>query len=226
MERQFTLELDELKERLLVMGGMAEHALQQAIHALSQHDGAAQSVLDEGPAVNQMQIEIDVRVVQLIARHQLMATDLRFALAVARINNELERIADQAVNMAEAALRMLRQPLVAVGADIPWMGDIVATMLRDSLDAFSRRDLELARSVLKQDDQVDRLHHRLLQELLTHMARNPGDIVPAFDRMLVTKSVERVGDHSTNIAEDVIYIVAGDDVRHHPDDQQQDGTKD
>lgn len=221
MERLFTVELGELKHRLLFMGGLAEHSLQQSICALSQHNRQAiQRVLDEEMTINQLQIEMDARVMQLIARYQLVATDLRFVLAVERINSELERVADQAVNIAQTTQRMLQRSPGAVSTDLFWMSDVAGTMLHDSLDAFARGDLEIAYSVLKRDDQVDELRDRLLHELLTQMVDNPGDIVPAFDRILVAKSLERIGDHATNIAEDVIYVVAGDDVRHHSGDQQ------
>lgn len=216
MERQFIVELDELKQRLLVMGGLVEHALRQANCALSQsNQQAGLGLAQEEVAINQIQIEMDARIVQLIVRHQLVAADLRFALAVGRISNELERVGDQAVNIVQAAQRMLQRPLVAEGIGILWISDLAETMLRDSLIAFATGDIEIAYSVLKRDDQVDGLRDRLLEQLLTHMVGNPGDIVPAFDHILVTKSLERVGDHATNIAEDVIYIVAGDDVRHH-----------
>jgi phosphate transport system protein len=222
MERQFELELDELKQRLLTMGSLAERALQQAIYAVSQsNERAARRVIDEEVAINKFQIEVDVRVLQLVARYQLMASDLRFALAVGRINGELERIGDQAVNIAQAAQRILQRPQVAVGMDILWMSNLTEGMLRDSLDAFARSNLEIARSVMKRDDQLDALRDRLMKELLGYMVSNPPDIMPTFDRILVTKSLERVGDHATNIAEDVIYFVAGDDVRHNARDQKQ-----
>lgn len=221
MDRKFTVELDELKQRLLDMGDLAKHALQQAICVLSQPDEeATRRVMDNELAINQIQIEMDARVVHLIVRYQLVAADLRLALAVGRINNELERVGDQAVNIVQAAQRMLQCPPVAASTDILWISNLARAMLRDSLVAFAMGDLETAYSVLRQDDQVDGLRDRLLAQLLAHMVRNPGGIVPAFDHILATESFERVGDHATNIAEDVIYIVAGDDVRHHARNQE------
>lgn len=216
MERRFTVELDDLKVRLLAMGGLAKHSLHLAISAVLNFDAkAAEEVLKEEISINNLQIEMDDRVVQLLARQQLMATDLRFALAVARINNDLERVGDQAVNIAQAAQRIVQHPRVAPTVDIRWLNELAEKMLSDSLDAFERRDLQLARSVLVRDDQVDRLRDQILRELLSRMVANPKEIVPTFDYILVAKSLERVGDHATNIAEDVIYLVAGSDVRHH-----------
>src|ERR1700739_2592818 len=159
MERHFEIELSELKERLLWMGSLAERAVHQAIHSvLDAQETLAQTVLREEPAINELQIEIDDRVVQLLALHQLMAADLRFVLAVARINNDLERIGDQAVNMAQAALRILRHPRVKPYVDLPRMSEVAEEMVRDSLNAVVRRDVELAQKVLAMDDSVD--HYR------------------------------------------------------------------
>lgn len=215
MERHFEQDLGQLKERLLWMGGLAERAVHQAVHAVLEGDATlAQRVLDEEGAINELQIEIDDRVVQLLALHQLMATDLRFALAVARINNDLERIGDQAVNMAEAAQRILRHPRVKPYVDLPRMSELAEEMVRDSLNAVVRGDTDLARSVLTRDDQVDSLRDQIFRELLTYMMGDSSVVFPAFDLILVAKNLERVADLSTNIAEDVIYMIAGRDVRH------------
>ncbi len=215
MERHFEIELSELKERLLWMGSLAERAVHQAIHAvLDAQEPLAQAVLREEPAINELQIEIDDRVVQLLALHQLMAADLRFVLAVARINNDLERIGDQAVNMAQSALHILRHPRVKPYVDLPRMSELAEGMVRDSLTAVVRGDIELARSVLVRDDQVDALRDQIFRELLTYMMGDSSVIFQAFELVLVAKNLERVADHATNIAEDVIYMVEGHDVRH------------
>ena len=214
MERHFERGLEELKERLLWMGSLAERAVHRSIQAVLEGDPKqAQSVLEEEPAINELQIEIDDRVVQLLALHQLMAADLRFVLAVSRINNDLERIGDQAVNIAQAAQRILRHPRVKPYVDLPRMSELAEQMVRDSLNAVVRRDVELAKSVLTRDDQVDQLRDQIFRELLTYMMGDSAGVFPAFELILVAKNLERIGDHATNIAEDVIYIVAGQDVR-------------
>lgn len=215
MERHFERDLQELKERLLWMASLTERAVHQSVQALLEGDEAlARQVIQEENAVNEMQIEIDERALQLLALHQLMATDLRFVLAVSRINADLERIGDQAVNIAEAGLRLMQHPRVKPNIDIPRMGELAEGMVRDSINAVINRDLELARSVLHRDDQVDRLRDQTFRALLTYMMENSSVVFPAFDLILVAKNLERIGDHATNIAEDVIYMVAGRDVRH------------
>lgn len=215
MERHFEIELSELKERLLWMGSLSERAVHQAVHSvLDGEEPLAQAVLREEPAINDLQIEIDDRVVQLLALHQLMAADLRFVLAVARINNDLERIGDQAVNMAQSALHILRHPRVKPYVDLPRMSELAEGMVRDSLNAVVRGDIEIARSVLIRDDQVDNLRDQIFRELLSYMMGDSSVIFQAFELILVAKNLERVADHATNIAEDVIYMVEGHDVRH------------
>ena len=215
MERHFERDLEELKERLLWMGSLAERAVHQAVHSvLDADEKLAQTVLREENAVNELQIEIDDRVVQLLALQQLMAADLRFVLAIARINNDLERIGDQAVNIAHSATRIVRHPRVKPYVDLPRMGELAEKMMRDSLDSLVRRDIELARSVLSRDDQVDQLRDQIFRELLSYMMGDSSVVFPAFELILVAKNLERVADHATNVAEDVIYMVAGSDVRH------------
>ncbi|MBZ5538888.1 MAG: phosphate signaling complex protein PhoU [Acidobacteriia bacterium] len=215
MERHFEKDLDELKDRLLWMGSLAERSVHQAVHAVLQSDEQlAQRVLAEENAINELQIEIDDRVVHLLALHQLMAVDLRLVLAVSRINNDLERIGDQAVNIAESAQRILRHPRVKPYVDLPKMSELVEEMVRDALNAVVRRDVDLAQKVLASDDQVDNLRDQIFRELLTYMMGDSSVVYPAFELILVAKNLERIGDHATNISEDVIYIVQGRDVRH------------
>lgn len=215
MERHFEKQLEELKERLLWMGSLAERAVHQAIHSVFEADEAmAQRVIEEENAINELQIEIDERVMQMLALQQLMATDLRFAIATARINADLERIGDQAVNIAQSALRIQRHPRVKPYVDMPRMSELAEEMVRDALTAMVRRDVELARSVLLRDDKVDELRDQIFRELLTYMMGDSSVVFPAFDLILVAKNLERIGDHATNIAEDVIYMYIGQDVRH------------
>src|SRR5216117_4425293 len=156
MERHFEKDLNELKERLLWMGSLAERAVHQSVHAVwGTDEQLAKNVLEEEDAINELQMEVDDRVVQLLALHQLMATDLRFVLAVSRINNDLERIGDQAVNIAQSAERILRHPRVKPYVDLPRMSEVAEEMVRDALNAVVRRDVELAQKVLTMDDSVD-----------------------------------------------------------------------
>ncbi|MGH9774372.1 MAG: phosphate signaling complex protein PhoU [Candidatus Acidiferrales bacterium] len=215
MERHFEHDLDELKQRLLWMGSLSERAVHKSVQAvLEAKESLAEDVLEEENAINEMQIEIDDRVQQLLALQQPMAADLRFLLAVSRINNDLERIGDQAVNIAQSALRILRHPRVKPYVDLPRMSELAERMVRDSLTAVVNKDVELAKSVLERDDDVDHLRDQMFRELLSYMMENSAVIFPAFELILVAKNLERIGDHSTNIAEDVIYMVAGRDVRH------------
>jgi len=215
MERHFERDLNELKERVLWMGSLAERAVHQAIHAVLEGDASlAEKVLQEEPAINELQVEVDDRVVHLLALQQLMAVDLRFVLAVSRINNDLERIGDQAVNIAQSAQRILRHPRVKPYVDLPRMSELAEGMVRDSLNALVHGNVEMARSVLVRDDQVDALRDQIFRELLSYMMGDSAVVFQAFELILVAKNLERVADHATNIAEDVIYIVAGHDVRH------------
>jgi phosphate transport system protein len=215
MERHFEHDLEELKQRLLWMGSLAERAVHQAVHAvLDAEEQLAESVLNEENAINEMQIEVDDRVQRLLALQQPMAADLRFLLAISRINGDLERIGDQAVNIAHSAMRILRHPQVKPYVDLPRMSELAEAMVRDSLNSLVRGDLDLAQSVLQRDDQVDRLRDQLFRELLTYMMENSAVVFPSFELILVAKNLERIADHATNIAEDVIYFVAGRDIRH------------
>jgi phosphate transport system protein len=215
MERHFEHDLDELKQRLLWMGSLAETAVHKAVQAVLDSDETlAESVLDEENAINEMQMEIDDRVQRLLALQQPMAMDLRFILSVSRINNDLERIGDQAVNIAQSALRILRHPQVKPYVDLPRMSELAEGMVRDSLNALVHNDQAMAKSVLARDDDVDRLRDQMFRELLTYMMENSAVVFPAFELILVAKNLERIGDHATNIAEDVIYMIAGRDVRH------------
>ena len=214
--RHFQDELDELKRRLLEMGGLAEENVRLAVKGLvdRDHDVIARVMTGDEP-LNNLHIEIDSRCFTLLALYQPMAADLRTIVAAFKINTDLERVGDLAVNIAEAARRYSSHAPVKKLIDIPRMATIAQSMLRDALDAFVRRDIELAHGVLNEDDTLDALKTQVFRELLTYMLQDPGTIEPALDLILVSRHLERIGDHATNIAEDVIFIVSARDVRHH-----------
>ena len=212
----FQEELDQLKARLLEMGGLAEDRVRSSVRALVDRDGSlVDSVLAGDTPINQLHIEIDSRCVRLLALHQPMAVDLRFILSAVKINTDLERVGDLAINIAEAGVRYLSHPPVKALIDIPRMADIAQQMLRDALDAFVRRDTTLAQQVLDADDALDALKTQVFRELLTYMLADPHTIEPSLDLILISRHLERIGDHATNVAEDVIFMVSARDVRHH-----------
>ena len=214
--RHFQEELEQLKTRLLEMGGLAEEQVRLAVKALMERDRELiELTLHGDDPLNRLHIEIDGRCFRLLALHQPMATDLRAIVAAVKINTDLERVGDLAVNIAEAGLRCLRHPPVKPLIDLPRMGEMAQRMLRDALDAFVRRDIPLAEAVLAEDDRLDALKTQIFRELLTYMLQDPATIEPALDLILVSRHLERIGDHATNIAEDVIFMVLAKDVRHH-----------
>ncbi len=218
--RHFQEELDELKSRLLEMGGLAEEQVRLAITGLvSREPGALERVIQGDRPLNTLHIEIDGRCFTLIALHQPMAADLRAIVAAVKINTDLERVGDLAVNIAEAARRYTTHAPVKKLIDIPRMATIAQAMLRDALDAFVRRDTVLAQQVLDEDDKLDSLKTQIFRELLTYMLQDPSTIEPSLDLILISRHLERIGDHATNIAEDVIFMVSARDVRHHAADQ-------
>jgi phosphate transport system protein len=215
----FQEELEHLKTRLLEMGGLAEDRLRTVVRALVERDPALvdRVIGGDGP-INHLHIEVDSRCFKLLALHQPMAVDLRAIVSAVKINTDLERVGDLAVNIAEAVRRYLQHAPVKELIDIPRMADIAQRMLRDALDAFVRRDTTLARSVLNEDDQLDSLKTQVFRELLTYMLQDPSTIEPALDLILISRHLERIGDHATNVAEDVIFMVSARDVRHHAAD--------
>ena len=212
----FQDELEQLKARLLEMGGLAEEEVRVSVKALVDRDpGLIQQVMAGDAPINSLHIEVDNRCFTLLALHQPMAADLRTIVAAVKINTDLERVGDLAVNIAEAALRYAQHPAVKRLIDIPQMARIAQSMLRDALDAFVKRDIVLAQKVLNEDDKLDALKDQIFRELITYMLQDPSTIEPALDLILVSRHLERIGDHATNIAEDVIFIVSARDVRHH-----------
>jgi phosphate transport system protein len=214
--RHFQAELEQLKTRLLEMGGLAEEHVRLAVKGLvdRDHERIERAMTSDEP-INRLHIEIDNRCFTLLALYQPMAADLRTIVAAVKINTDLERVGDLAVNIAEAGRRYVRHAAVKKLIDIPRMASIAQTMLRDALDAFVRLDMGLAQQVLDEDDRLDDLKTQIFRELLTYMLQDPATIEPALDLILVSRHLERIGDHATNIAEDVIFIVSAKDVRHH-----------
>jgi phosphate transport system protein len=214
--RHFQEELEALQVRLLEMGGLAEERVRAAIHGLVTRDsGVVEKVLRGDEPINELHIEIDNRCFTLLALHQPMATDLRAIVSAVKINTDLERVGDLAVNIAEAGKRYITHPPVKQLIDIPKMGDLAQTMLRDALDAFVNRDTALAQKVLNEDDRLDALKTQVFRDLLGYMLKDQGTVEPAIDLILVSRHLERIGDHATNVAEDVIFMVSALDVRHH-----------
>lgn len=213
--RHFTEELEKLKERLLVMGGLAEDRLRLALQGLvDRHDELLVEVIAGDSRVDQLQMEIDDRCFTLLALYQPVAVDLRFIVSDIKINADLERVGDLAVNIGEAAQRYIRHPPVKPLIDLPRMGHLALKMLRESLDAFVSKDVGLAQTVLTQDDWLDGLKDQIFRELLTYMLGDSRTIEPSVDLILISRHLERIGDHATNIAEDVIFIIEARDVRH------------
>jgi phosphate transport system protein len=214
--RHFQEELEQLKTRLLEMGGLAEDRVVGVLRGLVDRDAyqVDRVLAGDGP-INQLHIEIDLRCFKLLALHQPMAVDLRAIVSAVKINTDLERVGDLAINIAEAVTRYLRHPAVKELIDIPRMANIAQAMLRDALDAYVQRDTVLAQAVLDQDDELDGLKTQVFRELLTYMLQDPSTIEPALDLILISRHLERIGDHATNVAEDVIFMVLAKDVRHH-----------
>jgi phosphate transport system protein len=217
MERHhFESEMQGLKSQLLTMGGLVENRIHRAVDSLiHRNEAEARNVIASDVEINDLQIEIDERCLKILATQTPVAVDLRFIAAAMKINSDLERMGDQAVNIAENTLKCLDQPPLKPFIDLPRMAAISQEMTRDALDAFVRRDADLARDVLRRDDLVDDLKDQVFRELLTYMMADPGTIERALSLILISRNLERVADHATNIAEDVIFLVEAKDVRHH-----------
>ena len=216
MERHFDEELKNLKEKLLYMAGLAETMISDSVKALvEQKEDIIDQVYKNEDEINLLQIEIDDITIKMIALHQPAAVDLRFLVTAIKINSELERMGDQAINICQATKELLKQPLLKPLIDIPRMAEIAGQMVKDSLDAFVQQDPKLAKSVCVRDDEVDDLKDQVFRELLTYMMSDPGTIQRAMDLILISRHLERIADHATNIGEEVIFMVQGKDIRHH-----------
>jgi phosphate transport system protein len=215
VQRHFHEELEGVKQTLLAMGGLVEDQIRRAMTALLERDDAlAQEVIDRDRQVNAYDVEVDEQCVSLLALHQPAAGDLRFITTAMKIVTDLERIGDQAVNIAQRVLELNREPQLKPYIDLPRMAERAQRMVKESLDAFVARDTALARQVCGEDAEVDALKEQIFRELLTFMMEDPRTIPRAIRVILISRFMERVADHATNIAEMVVYLVEGKMVRH------------
>jgi phosphate transport system protein len=213
--------LDELRAKLLTMAGLAEQAIDRAIDAYTRRDARqCDTVFDGERSINEMEREIDELALDLLAMQQPMAVDLRFITAVMKINADLERVGDQAVNIAERVMDSITRPTVELPVDIPRMAETAAGMVRRALESFLDAKADLAEAVLKMDDVVDRMNDEIYVRLADTMRHHPETTDQALDALLIARNIERIADHATNIAEDVIFWVRGADVRHGAEQQR------
>jgi phosphate transport system protein len=220
MERHFDEELKDLHKEILKMGVLAQEAIFKAVEALKNSDKKqAKEVIDTDDKIDELELVVDERCIDLIARHQPMAGDLRFITTGMKVNAELERIADLAVDIAQRVLELVDKPLLKPLVDIPKLSEIAQNMVRESIDAFVKRDAELARRVVLSDSEADKLRNLVQDELINdYMARDAKTADRAVSLLLIARHLERICDHTTNIAEDVIYMVEGKVVKHHPEE--------
>ena len=208
--------LDDLKQKLLAMGGMAEQAVERAVRAYQTRDlSLCQIVLRDESKINAAERDVDEMSIDLLAMQQPMAIDLRFIVACIKINADLERVGDQAVNIAERVMDLITRPDPGLNVDIPRMAQMSISMVRDALNAFLTADVDLAQTVLERDDLVDNMNREIFEAVDAAMAKFAGTHRHLLDTLIVARNLERVADHATNIAEDVIFWVRGADVRHH-----------
>lgn len=219
MERHFDLELQELRKDILRMGAFAEEAIYKSVEALKNRDKSlAKSVIDSDSIVDKLELEIDEKCVDLIARYQPMAKDLRFITTGMKINAELERITDIAVDIAQRTLELIGKPLLKPLVDIPKLAAVAQNMVKTAIDAFVKGDRDLARKVMLSDPEADQLRDSIQKELIEDYMVKDGSTAPrAVQLLLITRFLERICDHTTNIAEDVIYMAQAEVVRHHPE---------
>ena len=215
MQRHFHEELEALKQTLLAMGGLVEDQIRRVMRALLERDDVmATEVIERDRQVNTYDVEVDEQCVSLLALYQPAAGDLRFITTAMKIVTDLERIGDQAVNIAQRVLELNREPQLKPYIDLPRMAEKAQRMVKESLDAFVARDTALARQVCGEDSDVDLLKEQIFRELLTFMMEDPRTIPRAIRLILISRFMERVADHATNIAEMVVYLVEGKMVRH------------
>jgi phosphate transport system protein len=217
-ETHFQKELETLKENLLKMATLVEEAIHDAVQSLVKRDSdLAHKTMEKEDRVNRLEISIDETCLKLLALRQPMAVDLRFITSAMKIVTDLERMGDQAVNICERAISLNQEPQIKPYIDIPRIAEITQSMVKDVLDAFVNRDVKLARSVCERDDMVDRLNDQVFRELLTYMMSDPKTITRAVHLMIVCRCLERIADHATNIAEDVIFMVDALVIKHRAD---------
>ena len=223
-ETHFQKELEELKGNLLKMAALVEETIRDAVRSLVKRDSElAQQTFAKEDRINGLEIAIDDMCLRLLALRQPMAVDLRFITAAMKIVTDLERMGDQAVNIAERAISLNQEPQLKPYIDIPRMAEITQSMVKDVLDAFVTKDSKLARSVCERDDLVDGLNDQVFRELLTYMVSDPKTTPRAVHLMIVCRCLERIADHATNIAEDVIFMVDALVIKHHADVKEADG---
>jgi phosphate transport system protein len=215
MQISFDEELTTLKEKILLMGSKVEEAIRLALKSIVDRDSRlAKKVIQADRDINDIEIEIDETCHRLLALHQPMAGDMRFITSAMKINSDLERQGDLAVNMAERALTLNEVAPLKPFIDIPRLAKITQEMVKVSLDSLVNRDPKLARSVCERDDEVDNLNDQIIRELISYMLEDRANIKRALDLILVSRYLERIADHATNVGEDVIYMVEGKDIRH------------
>jgi phosphate transport system protein len=220
MERHFDSELRDLKQKLLQMADTAQAMIGLAVRGFVERDGSYEKRVDEMEgAVNRLENEIEEDVIKCLALRQPAAGDLRFLTATLKITGDLERVADQACNMSGTVSFLLKEPPLKTTVEISKMAELAQNMLRRSIEAFVKHDAALARTVCEEDDAVDAFKDRYFRDLLELMKKDPGGIERAMDLILLARNLERVADHATNIAEDVIFIEQGRNIKHHSEDQ-------
>ena len=225
MDTHFQKELAELKGNLLKMATLVEETIRDSISALMNRDPEMiKRTMEKEDKINAMENAIDEMCLKLLALRQPLATDLRFITSAMKIVTDLERMGDQAINIAERAASLNLEPQLKPYIDIPRMAEIVQTMVKDVLDAFVNRNSRLARSVCERDDLVDGLNDQVHRELLTYMMSDPKTIPRAVHLMIVSRCLERIADHATNIAEDVIFMVDALVIKHHADEKKEEGA--
>jgi len=218
MDRHFDEELNELKKKLTESAGIVRSMIKSSIEALKERkDELTKDVFSSENKINMAQIYIDDDALKLIALRQPAASDLRLIVSIMKINSELERMGDLAVNTAKRAKELMKEPSLKPLIDLPRMADISQKMLEDAITSFMNKDSDLARNVCMRDDEVDDLNDQIFRELITYMLQDPHNINRALKLILISRYLERIADHATNIAEDVYYMTKGKDIRHHID---------
>ena len=226
MQRHFHEELNELKQLLTQMASLVEISISNAILSLKQRDNAiADDVINKDDKINNLEIKIDEESLRLLALQQPMAVDLRFITSAMKINNDLERMGDHAVNIAECAKKLNEQEQLKPLIDIPRMAEIAQGMLRDSLESFLNGNVKTARAVCIRDDEIDQLDEQIFRELASFMAEDPRTISRALNLILVSKNLERIADLSTNISEEVIFIYNARTIKHHIEERKGDEAR-
>jgi phosphate transport system protein len=221
-KRHFDVELDQLRQKLLLMASKVEILINQSVQAIRKKDAAVvEAALLMDKEIDQMELEIEDLAISLIARHQPAAGDLRFLIGAIKINNDLERIGDHGVNIAQCAAILKDGPDDTEFSDIPWMSGLTISMLKDSLDSFISADPEKAREVCVRDDQVDDLKDKIIQTVLTHMLERPDFISQGLTLILVSRNLERIADLATDISEEAIYIHQGKVIKHGAEQQEE-----